>query len=142
MTAEQLKQLVLDSFAAERSSDTQKGLSLIHPEFKITEMNADEDGKPFVTATGQDLRNQLATAFGITTRNYQFVHVLADEATQTVIIEFVESYLDEATGTYFRTPTVSVCEIKDGLVYRTRHYGDKRLSLLHLDQTTIDEAFS
>jgi ketosteroid isomerase-like protein len=142
MNANQLKQLVLDSFAAEKASDAKTGLTLVHPDIKITEMNVGSDGRAFYSESGQALRDEIEGTFQITTRDYQFVHVMADVETQSVMVEFVESYLDEDTGQYFRTPIVAVCEIKDGLIFRTRHYTDNRLSHLYLDQTAIDEALS
>jgi ketosteroid isomerase-like protein len=142
LTHPQLIDLILSSFEAERTSDTEKGLKLLHPDFAVVEMSATSQGEPFTRVTGEEIRNSIREVFQISDREYQFVHTLADEVTQTVMIEFVESYTDPDTGKRFRTPNVSVVEVKDGLIWRSRHYNDKDLSFMHLTQEQIDGALA
>lgn len=139
---QQLTDLVMSSFEAERVSDSKKGLSLIHDDFAVTEMNIGYDGQLFRRVTGDAIRNSIQEVFRITDREYQFVHAMADEKQQTVIVEFVESYGDPKTGKRYRTPIVAICEVKDGKIWRTRHYTDDRLSDQFLTQEQIDEALS
>ncbi len=143
MSREELLKLVMESFEAERTSDSEKGLSLLHEDFAVTEMNLKLDGEePFRRETGEALRASVAEVYQISDREYQFMHAMADEQTQTVMVEFVESYTDDATGKRYRTPQVAVCEIKDGKIWRTRHYLDIRLPYQFPSQEQIDEAFS
>lgn len=130
------------SFKAERQSDSARGLELIHPDFAAIEMCVNSKGEPFQRVTGQAIRDSIKEVFQISDREYQFVHAMADEEQQTVMIEFVESYTDPETGKRFRTPTVSVVEVKDDLIWRSRHYGDKNLSFMYLPQDQVDEALS
>jgi ketosteroid isomerase-like protein len=142
LNRQQLIDLIMASFEAERVSDTQKGLSLIHPEFAAVEMDVDSSGHALRRVTGQEIRDSIQEVFQIPDRRYQFVHAIADENTQTVMVEFVESYTDTKTGKRFRTPTVSVVEVKDGLIWRSRHYGDKNLSFMFLSREQVDTALS
>jgi len=142
MNQTELIKLVMSSFEAEQSSNPTRGLELIHDDFAVTEMNIGRNGKLFRRATGDEIRLNIKDAFQISDREYQFVHASADEATQTVMVEFVESYGDVATGKRYRTPQVAVCEIKDGKIWRTRHYCDDRVSYEFLSQEVIDAALS
>ncbi len=142
MTKLELTNLVMTSFEAERTSDTQAGLALLHPDFKVVEMNIGPNGSIFASLTGKEVRALISEAFQISDRQYQFISTVADESAQTVVIEFIESYADTNSGQRFRTPIVAICEIRDGLIYRTRHYCDPRLSHEFLDQVKIDEALA
>ncbi len=126
------------SFTFEREGNVAGGLSLLHPEFRSTEMNIGPDGTVFRSLAGSNVRNLIRSAFQISDREYEIVHVLADEEAQVVMVEFVESYTDTVTGKRYRTPIVAVCVVRDGKIYRTRHYTDDRLSDLYLDTSTID----
>jgi ketosteroid isomerase-like protein len=83
----------------------------------------------------------MRMAFKIEGREFEFKTVLADEPTQTVVVEFVESYPDPETKQVYRTPQVSICKIRDGKIYRTRHYMDPRLSYKYLSKEVIDSVF-
>lgn len=130
------------SFEAEKAGDVALGRSFIHPEFRMTEMNIGPSGTVFRSFEATQVNDTIPEVFQISDREYQFVHCAADEATQTVMVEFVESYTDPNTSQRFRTPIVAVCEIRDGKIYRTRHYTDDRLSDLYLPQSDIDRALS
>lgn len=143
MNTKELKELVLASFNAERSNNIAAGKQLITEDFKVTEMSLGNDGLqrlPSVWASGA--RDMIDEAYQYAKREYQFVHVVVDEPKQTVIVEFVETYPDPQTGQIYRTPQVAVCEIKDGKIYRTRHYNDPRVSFANITQTEIDQALS
>ena len=142
LNSKELKELVLKSFEMEKNNDPSKNKALLHPDFAVTEITEDYDGTAFRRLEGPKLMEYMDMAFETTGREYEFKHVIADEESQTVMVEFVESYPDEKTGKVFRTPQISVCEIKDGKLFRTRHYMDPRLSYKYLDKSDIDKALS
>jgi ketosteroid isomerase-like protein len=138
---ESLKKLVLASFNAERTNNISENNTLIHDEFTFTDMVVGEDNEIFPSLGGPKLQELISEAFIIKGREFIFKNVLADESEQTVIVEFIESYPDPKSGKVYRTPQVAICKVKDGKIYRTRHYMDPRLSYLYLDQKSIDKAF-
>ena len=142
MTEQELIALVMASFESERTSNPEVGLALLHPDFRVTEMNVGPDGTVFRTLEGKAVRNLIQSAFQIAAREYQYINVVADAQTQVVMMEFVEVSPDPRNGKRFRTPIVAICEIKDRKIYRTRHYTDDRLSYEYLEQPDIDGVLS
>ncbi|MBI4036641.1 nuclear transport factor 2 family protein [Candidatus Daviesbacteria bacterium] len=141
MNKQQLIQLVLDSFRAEQEGNTKKGLNLISPNYQVIEMYLDKNDQPFPTISGKAVEENIKKVYQIKGREYQFKNILADEEKGIVIVEWVESYIDELTGQKFRTPIVGVFEIKNDKIQRARHYTDPRLSWKYLSQEVIDKAF-
>lgn len=141
LNADQLIALVLASFEAERTHNIDANLKLISKDFRFTDMTLNTDGTPFVVVGGQQACELMKVAFPIKNREFIFISICADENTQKVIVEFIESYPDPANNKEFRTPQVAVCEIKDGLIHRTRHYMDPRISYLHLSEQDINKAY-
>ena len=142
LTNDELKQLVLDSFIAEKNNDINEGRECITEDFTVTEMTLGKDGNHFPSLTGEELDNLMNLAFKIEGREYEFKSIVADEKTQTVIVEFIESYPEPKTGQIYRTPQISVCKIKSGKIFRTRHYMDPRLSFENIDEETMNEVFN
>lgn len=140
LSEQELIDLVLGSFEAEKSNNVEENQKLIHDNFSVTDMVLDKDGNPFPRLSGQKLQELIGEAFKIKGRQFIFNNVAADEKKQVVFVEFIESYLNPKTGKTYRTPQVAVCEIKDGKIFRTRHYMDPRLPHEYLDQNVIDEA--
>jgi ketosteroid isomerase-like protein len=132
--------LVLASFEAERLHNIEVNQALLHPDFAVTDMVISHDDKIFPRLAGSELKNMIHKAFLIEGRQFTFPTVVADEATQTVIIEFIEEYPDSKTGQVYRTPQVAICQIKDGKIFRTRHYMDPRLSYKELSMEIIQKA--
>lgn len=141
LNSDELKELVMASFMAEKNCDIQVGLDLIHDDFTVTEMTLGNEGEHLPALTGDKLRELMKLAFTTKGREYIFKSVIADESTQTVIVEFIESYQNTKTGQVYRTPQISVCEIKGGKIHRTRHYMDPRLSFENLSDEQIETAF-
>lgn len=142
LSSEQLIDLVLKSFEAERLGNIAENSQILHQDFKMTDMVIGKDKKYFPSLSGDKLHDAIKLAFTIKGRKFKFSTVIADEATQTVIVEFIESYPDTETGKEYRTPQVAICQIRDGKLYRTRHYMDPRLSYEHLSESVIEEAIS
>jgi len=140
MNREELINFVLDSFAAEKDGDFEKGLSLIDDDFKVTEMFLIND-EPFASISGEDIKESIKKVYKIEGREYIFKNIAADEEKGVVFVEFVESYPDPKTGQVYRTPQVAVVSVKDGRLYRTRHYTDPRLSFEKLSEEDVDKAF-
>lgn len=141
LSAQELKELVLNSFIAEKNMDIQAGLKSVDEEFKVTEMVASKDGNHLPSLSGKKLRDLMKLAFKTEGRQYTFKSVLADEESQTVIVEFIETYPDPKSGQIYRTPQISVCSIKNGKIFRTRHYMDPRLSFENLTESQIESSF-
>jgi ketosteroid isomerase-like protein len=143
MNADELIRLVLSSFDAERQNDIAKGLELVTDDFKVTEMSMGNNGDVlFPSMSAETARTFIGQVYQIKERKYQFINAIADEAKQTVIIEFTETYPDPETGQVYLTPQVAVCEVSEGKIRRTRHYNDPRVSFVKVTQTDIDRALS
>lgn len=141
LNSDELKTLVTESFEAEKDNNIEKNQTLLHAEFKMIDMVISEKSQLFPSLQGADLQKQIEVAFPIEGRKFIFKSILADEAEQKVIVEFIESYPDPKTKKIYRTPQIAVCEIKDGLIYRTRHYMDPRLSHKNLSSEDIKKCF-
>jgi len=141
LTKHELIDQTLASFKAEREHDVVANAKILHPQFKVTDMLLTEDNTVFPELTGKNLQQLIKTAFKIKNRDYQFKTIVADVKTQTVVVEFVESYPDPSSGKVFRTPQVAICSFKDGRLYRTRHYMDPRLPYKYLNSSIINKAF-
>lgn len=142
LDSEQLKKLVLASFMAEKDRDISAGLECIDDDFKVTEMVYSKNAHHFPSLTGKKLSDLMKLAFQIKGREYSFKSIVADEKTQTVIVEFIETYPDPKTGQIYRTPQISVCKVENGKIYRTRHYMDPRLSFEDISEHELDAVFS
>lgn len=141
LTEQQLKQLVLSSFLAEKNCDIVTGLKCIDEDYRVTEMTYSESRSHFQSLSGKKLRELMEVAYAIEGRSYEFKSIIADKETQTVIVEFIESYPDPKTGQIYRTPQISVCIVKQGKIFRTRHYMDPRLLFANISEEEINKAF-
>ncbi len=137
----ELRDLVLASFKAEKDNDIKKNKSLLHPDFRMIDMVHIDKNRPFRTLEGNALEEQVKIAFPIMGREFVYKSLLVDVDNQKVIVEFIESYPDPATKKVYRTPQIAVCEIKDKLLHRTRHYMDPRLSYDNLSDEEIQSCF-
>lgn len=142
LNSAELKRIILASYEAERTGDVALNKSLISPDFKFTDMVVDEDGAPFIKMGGQEASELMNEAFKIKGRKFIFKTIVADEDTQKVIVEFIESYPDPNSGKEFRTPQVAIIEFNNGLIHRTRHYLDPRISYLYLAADEVEKAFT
>lgn len=140
LSGAQLKKLVLSSFEAERTGDVKKGQSLLHKDFQVVEMCEWFDGKNFKRVSGSKVKRLMHIAYQFKGRKYEFINVAIDAATQTVIVEFVESYPDQNSSIVYRTPQIAVCIVRDGKLYRTRHYLDPRIGIKGLPRQVIKKA--
>ena len=120
-SAAELIKIVTDSFEAERTNDVQLGESLITDDFKQRSMIISGD-KIFPVFAGGDIPVGLDEAYALEGREFHVWNVAANESTQTVFIELTEV---EPTKDSKRVwPYVLVCQIQDGKIKRSRHYGD------------------
>ena len=140
LNVEDLKKLILDSFDAERENSVARGEQLIHPDFAVTGMYEAPDGEILRRMAGKPMREYMHEVYAQKGREFRVVNIVADEKKQTVLAEFIESYPDPKTGQLYRAPLMAVCEVKDGRIYRTRHYLDPRLSYKNLSEDQINKA--
>lgn len=141
LSSQQLSKLVIDSFLAEKERDIARNKQLIHGEFAFVDMVKDAKSQLFPRVQGGQMIDLMEQAFKIKGREFVFKTILADSDQQIVVVEFIESYPDPKTGQVYRTPQVAICEIKDGKIFRTRHYMDPRLSFMEISQAQIEEAY-
>ncbi len=141
LSKQELIDLVLNSYDAERTNRVAKNLSLVSDNFHFTDMVVAPDKTVFPRVGGEALRKLMKEAFSIKGRQFVFKTIVADEQTQTVVIEFIESYPDPKSGQVYTTPQVSICKITDGKISSTRHYMDPRLSFMNLSNDVIEHAF-
>lgn len=138
---QELVNLVLSSFSAEQRNDVEGNLRFLTDDYKYTDLVLENDGSYFPSKQGHEMRKLMKQAFKIGNREFEFKSTAANVDTQTVFIEFVESYPDPGTGKVYRTPQVAICKIKNGKIQRTRHYMDPRLSKEYLSEEDIGKAF-
>lgn len=141
LSKKQLIDLTIASFNAERLNDVASNLKIIDKNFKVVDMVMTPSGC-LPSISGDELKKYMKIAFQVKGREFIFKTVIADEESQTVVVEFVESYPDQKTQKTFRTPQVAICKFKGGKLYRTRHYMDPRLSYEYLTLEEIETAFT
>ncbi len=120
-TADELIDIVLRSFEAERTNDVKTGRELITDDFKQRSMIIYADGVFPVFSGGQAPAN-LEDAYKVDGREFHVWNAAANEETQTVFIELVE--VEPKDGVKRVWPYVLVAKIEDGKIKRSRHYGD------------------
>jgi ketosteroid isomerase-like protein len=141
LSKEKLIELVLTSYQAEKEGDVNENKKLLHENFEVVDMVYETEAAFFPRLQGEQLDALMTSAFKIKGRQFEFKTVIADEQQQKVVVEFVESFPDPKTGNIYRTPQVSICIVRDGKIFRTRHYMDPRLSFAFLSTETIENAF-
>lgn len=126
LSSTELIKIVLDSFEAEKTGDTVWGRQLITPDFKKTGMYI-HNGEPFHRfELASDTTNALTRAYEVEGREFHVWRTAANEETQTVFIELAEVQ-PENDGTSSLWVYALVCDIVDGKIAHTRHYGDPRI---------------
>lgn len=116
-----LIKLVTDSFEAERTGNVEWGRCLISDDFKRTAMYI-HNGTVFPVLNGKDLPLELETTYAVKGREFHVWNVAANENTQTVFVELAE--VEPSGGKKHVWPYTLVCQIEDGKIKHTRHYGD------------------
>lgn len=118
---DELIKIVTDSFEAERTNNAMQGKSLITDDFKQRGMIISGE-KVFPVFAGGDIPIGLEDAYALEGREFHVWNVAANEKTQTVFVELAEV---EPTKDSKRVwPYVLVCQIENGKIKRSRHYGD------------------
>lgn len=130
---ELLKEILADEIAGR----IQSALDKMHHEYKMTW--AEKRGDILFPYESINKPEQLKDVYCIKGREYRINHILADE--NTVMAEITESYPDPETGKVYRTPMAMVWELKDGKIFRGRHYCDPQLSYLDLKNEDIDDLY-
>lgn len=117
----ELIKIVTDSFEAERTNNVTLGKILIADDFKKRTMIIAGDNIFTILTTG-DGDDVIKEAYAVKGREFHVWNVAANEETQTVFIELAEV---EPTKDSERVwPYVLVCQIENGKIKRSRHYGD------------------
>lgn len=142
LTKQQLVDATLSSFNSEKEQDIESNKKLLHSEFAMADMILDKDDHPFPRVSGTSLHKLINQAFQINDREYIFKTIVADESIQTVFVEFVESYQNKSVGKIHTSPQVTICQFKNGKLYRTRHYMDPRVPHEYIALDTINAALS
>ncbi len=138
LSSSELIAIVLDSFEAERTNDTAWGKRLIANDFsKVSMMIRGDTLFPRLQGT-EAVNDALLQAYSVKGREFHVWNTAANETTQTVFVELaeVEPYGDRISI----WPYTLVCEINDGQIVRTRHYGDPQLLSHAISLDDIREA--
>ena len=141
LTTQELINYTLATFRAEQDGDLQSNLDILDHDFAMSDMVMGRDA-PFLRYEGEEMRELMKEAFVIKGREYVFETVVADQAQQKVIVEFIESYPSPITGEVYVTPQIAICVFKNGKLWRTRHYMDPSLSRAGLTVDVIKAQFS
>lgn len=136
-TADQLIKIVLDSFEAERTGDTARGRELITDDFQQRSMIVWGD-KIFPVMAGGDGEIDLDSAYALKGREFHVWNTAANEQTQTVFIELAE--VEPRDGVKHVWPYTLVCQIENGRIKRSRHYGDPATSKADLSVEQVEKA--
>lgn len=124
MNAKELIEIVMQSLEAERTGNVDMGRKLMSTDYRKTSMVLRGDVLlPRLEA--DDVEPALLQAYNVQGREFHVFHAAADESTQTVFIELAE--VEPRPEGAIIWPYVMVCEIADGKIKRTRHYGDPAL---------------
>lgn len=136
-TSQQLIQIVLNSFEAERTNNVSFGKSLISDDFLLRSMIIHGD-KLFPVLAGGEVPLNLEEAYTVQGREFYVWNAAANEDTQTVFIELAE--VEPRDGVKRVWPYVLVCQIEDGKIKRSRHYGDPAILEKNLKITDVQDA--
>lgn len=121
LNANELIDIVTKSFEAEKTGDTELGLELVSEDFKRRAMIVQED-KVFPVVSSQDIKSEVNNSFRVEGREFHVWNIAANEESQTVFVELVE--IEPKDGRERVWPYALVCQIEDGKIKRSRHYGD------------------
>lgn len=134
LSAEELINIVISSFDAESSNNTQIGRELITDDFKQRGMYVSGDKIFPVFAVSKD----LDIVYSQTGRLFHIWNVAANESSQTVFVELAETEPREGRQSIW--PYVLVSKIEDGKIKRSRHYGDPRISKMDVSIDQVRDA--
>lgn len=136
LSSKELIQIVLDSFEAERVNDIDWGRKLISEDFRRVSMSLHEDTLFPRLQGAEQINEALQQVYSVKGREFYVWNTAANESTQTVFVELVESEpINDRVATW---PYVLICEIREGKIARTRHYGDPRLFDAGIDVKDIE----
>lgn len=140
LSSAELIAIVLDSFEAERTNDTARGKRLIADNFSKVSMMIYGDVL-FPRLEGVDaVHNALLQAYSVKGREFHVWNTAANETTQTVFVELAET--EPSSDRVNIWPYTLVCEISEGRITRTRHYGDPQLLKRDISLDEIKKAIT
>ena len=137
LTSNDLKQLVLNFFEAKILGDVELNRTFY---IKILPLLIWCLMKAVFYHARRTFTKTHEKAFLIKNREYSFKTILADQYSQTTMLDFTESYPDPG-GKVYRNPQVAVCQIVNGKTYRTRHYYDPKVPYQYLSKEIVDSVF-
>lgn len=124
LSESKLIKLVLDSFEAEKSNDVSIGTQLITKDFKMRSMSVYNKNIFPVFGNGE-LLTDLKKAFSIKGKEFCVWNCAANVKTQTVFVELAE--VEPTKKGPIIWPYALICQIENGKIKRSRHYGDPAL---------------
>lgn len=131
---------ILSVLDDEVRGDISAALSKLSSQYKMTWIYQSASGELFPKVGPGIGKRDMADAYQIVGRKYDIRNIA--EGDDLVMLELVESYPDQGSTRTFRTPLVLVLELKNGKIFRGRHYCDPRLSYKSLSTKRINEALS
>jgi ketosteroid isomerase-like protein len=127
--------LILEVLKNEVDGDVDAALQKLSPNYSMTWVYETKEGGLFPT-TSNDVKQELGEVYIIKGRQYDIRNIT--ESKNVVMVEMIEIYPDPDTNQIYRTPQVIVLEIKDGKIYKGRHYTDPKLSYRELTVEDIE----
>ena len=131
------QELLLSILRDEIAGDIQSALGKMSKDYSMTWMY--KKGEVLFPSSSPDFSADMKDVYPIKGRKYKIKNIAEGE--DVVMIEVIESYPDPKTGRVYRTPLVIVVEIRDGKIFRGRHYCDPDISWLHLEEKEIEDAY-
>lgn len=135
------EKLVRGILQDEITGDVQSALNKMHPNYSMTWVYKRRDGVLFPKVTSEKIRQEMEKVYVIKGRKYDIKNLLSQN--NIVVVEMVESYPDPNNPQkVYRTPLVIVLEIKNGKIYKGRHYCDPQISYEFLSESQVNQAFN
>lgn len=132
-------QTVLDILKNEVDGDVRSALKKMTDDYTMTWVYLGRDGKKMFPSTSPNLKKELKEIYPIKGREYDIKNIAEGEG--VVMVELIESYPDEKTQGFYRTPLVLVLEIKNGKIRTGRHYLDPRISQKKFSKSVVEKVY-
>lgn len=124
--------LVLSILQDEIKGDIKSALEKMDKNYSMTWIYQGKK-KLFPRVTTKNLKKVMAKTYTIKGRAYDIKNIVANDC--IVMVELIESYATH------KTPLVLVLEIKNGRIFRGRHYCDPQLSHKKLTKRQLSSVF-
>ena len=131
-------QTVLNILQDEVNGDILSALKKMTKDYTMTWVDAGINGNQLFPTTKKNIQDDMKEAYVIKGREYDIRNIA--EGDGVVFVELIESFPNQRTKKFYRTPLVLVLEMKKGKIRTGRHYLDPCLSGKFLTKAQIEKA--